>query len=276
MKKTVLTIAAAVALAGCGSQQAGNKSNEPYKSKSIVVYYSQTGATAKVADIFSQKLGIEKDSIVCEEPYNGDFNQTIERCQKDLQEGKVPAIKALAHNIAEFDTIYLGYPVWFGTFAPPVASFIKNVDLKGKVLVPFCTFGSGGLNTSSDQLKTQLPDAIVAEGYGVRNARVSKAAGEIETFLINSGALKGEKVVIPDFSESQPVTDEEKQIFDAACSNYQFPLGTPVTVGKRDVKNGVEYLFNVESQNQDGSKAQSKIYVIVENGSNPEFTQVVR
>jgi flavodoxin len=277
MKKTLLAIASAIAISGCATRQANNTAtNEPTKSKSIVVYYSQTGTTSQLANLISSRLSIDIDSIVCNEPYNGDFGQTIERCKNDMQNGTVPAVKPLSHNLAEYDTIYLGYPVWFGTFAPPVSSFVKNNDLKGKVLIPFCTFGSGGLNTSTDNLKALLPDTKIAAGYGVRSARIAKAKNELETFLVVNGIVKGEKVTLPEFSAQEPINDEYKKIFDAACGNYQMPLGTPITVGKRDIKNGTEYKFTVENKDQDGKVSQSIIYVTAENGVEPEFTQVVR
>lgn len=78
---------------------------------------------------------------------------------------------------------------------------------------------------------------------------------------------------LPGYSEMRPVMDEEKQLFDAACGDYQFPLGTPVLVGKRGTPYGVDYIFSVESNG-----ATSTIYVTVghEEGSKPEFTRVVR
>lgn len=281
MKRTVLTIAsAAIMLTGCGgAQQAGSNdkaADAPAPKKSIVIYYSLTNTTAQVAKTFSDKLGIEIDSIVCNEPYDKDFGKTIQRWNEEREKNVLPAIKPISHNIADYDTIYLGYPIWGGTYPPAMANFIKSNDLKGKVLVPFCTFGSGGLNTSTDNLKAELPESKIIDGYGVRAARISKAQGEVETFLVNSGIVQGEKVVLPEFSEQQPVTDDDKKVFDAACGSYQMPLGTPTTVGKRQIKNGTEYLFNVESKGPDGNAAQSQIYVTAEENAAPEFTQVVR
>jgi hypothetical protein len=74
------------------------------------------------------------------------------------------------------------------------------------------------------------------------------------------------------------VTDEEKAIFDAACSSYQFPLGTPQTVGKRTTAESTDYQFTVKSRGMNGEEATSTIYVTVgkEEGAKPEFTEVVR
>ena len=83
---------------------------------------------------------------------------------------------------------------------------------------------------------------------------------------------------LPDYSAQQPVTDAERTIFDAACSSYQFPLGTPQTFGKRATPDGTDYKFTVTGRGMDGKESTSIIYVTVGNGADakPEFTQVVR
>ena len=66
---------------------------------------------------------------------------------------------------------------------------------------------------------------------------------------------------LPNYSEQVPVTDEDKAIFDAACSSYQFPLGTPSTVGKRETADSKDYKFIVKGRGMDGSESISTIYV---------------
>jgi hypothetical protein len=97
----------------------------------------------------------------------------------------------LKKKIANYDIIFLGYPIWFGTYANPIITLVKEQDFAGKTIVPFCTFGSGGLNTSSDALKKALPKATIKKGYGVRTARVNAAAKELDRFLKENGYKKG-------------------------------------------------------------------------------------
>ena len=160
----------------------------------------------------------------------------------------------------------------------PIATLVKENDFAGKTIVPFCTFGSGGLNTSSDALKKALPKAKIVEGYGVRTARVKAAEKELDRFLKENGYKEGSVSKLPEYSAQKPVTDEEKAIFNAACSSYQFNLGTPYTVGKRETPDGTEYKYAVKSRGFDGNESTSTIYVVVgkEQGAKPEFTQVVR
>ena len=246
--------------------------------KTLVVYYSQTSNTKTVAQQMATRLGADIKEIQAVKPYDGDFQATISRSMKDRQDGVLPEIKPLDVDFSNYDVIFLGYPIWFGTCANPIFSLLKDNDFAGKTIVPFCSFGSGGLNTSTDALKKALPKAKFVEGYGVRQARVESAAKEIDRFLKVSGFKKGTVAPLPDFSAQQPVTEEEKAIFSAACSSYQIPLGTPSTVGKRETPDGTEYQFKVKSRGFDGQEATSTIYVIAgkEPGAKPEFTQVVR
>ena len=274
MKKKLLFFSAVAALIACTANQtqAGNK------SRSLVVYYSQSGNTEKVANIIQKKTGADIERIETVNPYSGDMGAIAGAFMGERREGKVRDLKPMKAKIADYDTIYVGYPVWAGTCAGPIHSLIKSNDFKGKVVVPFCTFGSGG-NTSVTDIKAALPGAnVTSSWYGVRAARVDKAEAEIETFLINLGALKGKKQALPAFSAQHAVSADEKAIFDKACGDYPMPLGTPSTVGTRSLDNATEYLFTCNSKDMQGKESKQLIYVIKgkADGSVPEFTQVER
>jgi flavodoxin len=247
-----------------------------YAQKQLVLYYSETGTTKTVAQELQKQLGADIEEIEAVVPYSGNFQETIQRGQREMQNGEMPAIKPLKKKIADYDIIFLGYPIWFGTYANPIITLVKEQDFAGKTIVPFCTFGSGGLNTSSDALKKALPKATIKKGYGVRTARVNAAAKELDRFLKENGYKKGSVEKLPDYSAQQPVTDAERQIFDEACSSYQFPLGTPQTVGKRQTPDGTDYKFTVASRGMNGGESTSIIYVTVGKEAKPEFTEVVR
>ena len=223
-----------------------------FAQKALVLYYSQTNKTKSVAEELQKQLGADIESVEADKP--------------------------LQSNLSKYDVIFLGYPIWSGTYATPIATLIKSNDFAGKTIVPFCTFGSGGLNTSSDALKQALPKATIKPGYGVRAARLASAAKELDRFLKENGYKKGTVKKLPDYSAQQPVTDADKAIFDAACSNYQFPLGTPETVGKRTTDDSTDYKYTVKSRGFDGKEGTTIIYVTVgkQAGAKPEFTEVVR
>lgn len=274
MKKLLLSLAVVAAMTtACTQQKAVEKTN-----RQLVLYYSENGTTKAVAEELQKQLGADIEAIEAVEPYSGNFQATIERCNKERESGQTPALKALQSNIADYDTIYLGYPIWFGTYALPIATLVKEQTFEGKTIIPFCSFGSGGLNTSTTDLEKALPKANILKGYGVRTARVASAAKELNRFLIENGYKEGSVEELPEYSAQQPVTNEEKAIFDAACSDYQFPLGTPETVGKRETSESTDYQFIVKSKGQNGEEATSTIFVTVskEEGAKPEFTEVVR
>lgn len=255
------TIGTAV-LCGCGSTPS---------SKTLVLYYSQTGATEAVAKEIQKLTGADIELIEVENPYDGTYDETIARCQEEMASGVVPSVKPLKSNLKEYDTIFLGYPIWFGSYARPIMGLLKSVDLSGKKIVPFCSFGSGGLEAGAESLKAQLPGSEILPGYGVRNARVSAIPSEVKRFLIENGYVEGEVIPLPEYSQQVPVTEEDTALFDAACGGYQFPLGTPLTVGSRVTPDGTDYMFKVQS-----GDARSTIYVTVPTGAKPEFTRVVR
>lgn len=257
----------AAILTGCSKQK-----------KVLVLYYSQTGTTQVVAEELQKQLGADIERIEAVNPYDSDFQATIERSGKERENGEVPELKPIQTKLDDYDIIFIGYPIWFGTYAMPIATLVKENDFAGKTIVPFCTFGSGGLNSSTEALKEALPKADIRKGYGVRSARIEAAPREIERFLIESGLKEGAVAPLPDYSEQVPVTQEDSLIFDAACSGYQFPLGTPQTVGKRETDESTDYKFIVKSIGFDGQESTSTIYITVGNTENakPEFTEVVR
>ena len=268
MNKMVTVITTAAVLTACSSGQ----------PKMLVLYYSQEGATQKVAETIASLTGADIERFDVESPYSGSFEETIQRCLKEREEGVSPELRPISADLSKYDVVFLGYPIWFGTIAPPVAALLKEVDLEGKTVVPFCTFGSGGLQSSTADLKLALPGADIRDGYGIRAARIAKVGEEVERFLILGGYKDGEAEAYPDYSAQEPVTEEQAAIFDAACSDYQYPLGKPVAAGSRKTPSGVDYLFTAEGAGPDGRVSQSKIYVTVpkEEGSKPEFTMVVR
>ena len=280
MKKLLLSMAMITAItASCTNRQAQNTNSQTENTnRQLVLYYSETGSTKAVAEELQKQLGADIEAIECVNPYSGNFQETIQRSGQEREKGETPALKPLTKQIADYDVIFLGYPIWFGTYAMPIATLVKEQDFAGKTIVPFCTFGSGGLNTSSDALMKALPQATIKKGYGVRTARVAAAEKELDRFLKENGYKEREVSPLPDYSAQEPVTEDDKAIFDAACSDYQFPLGTPETVGKRATDDSNDYKFIVKGKGMNGEESTSTIFVTVgkAEGAKPEFTEVVR
>lgn len=272
--KILLVLAGACAiLGGCANKTTKNES-----PKILVLYYSQTGATKTVAEILQTQLNADIAAIEAVEPYDGDYDATIARWLAERDSNKKVAIKPLTVDINQYETIFLGYPVWGGTYALPVKTFLEENALDGKTVVTFATFGSGGLGSSTAEVVAAQPAAKVIAGYGVRNARLQHAADEISRFLIENGYKEGQVEPLPAYSESRALTDEESQIFKAATDGYKYPLGEAVRVSTRTTPSAVDYKYEVNTFAPDGTPKTGIIYVTLPNqaGAKPEFTEVVR
>ena len=171
MKKLILSLVALLATATMSAQ------------KMLVLYYSETGTTKTVAQELQKQLSADIESIECVTPYTGNFQETIQRGQREMQSKEWPALKPLTKKIADYDVVFLGYPIWFGTYATPIYTLLNEQDFSGKTVVPFCTFGTSGLETSTDALRKALPKATVVDGFGLRKARIAEAEKEVGQFL---------------------------------------------------------------------------------------------
>ena len=276
MKPTKLLSVIATATMMLTAVSCGQKKD----AKVLVLYYSQTSNTEQVANEIASRLNADKEAIVAANPYDGDFHATIERCLQEREQGVLPEIQPVAANLDDYDVIFLGYPVWFGTFAPPVITWLNNVDLSGKTIVPFCTFGSGGLDSSTRDLAAKQPNANILPGYGVRAARLAAMPKEVDRFLKANGFLEGEYTILPEFGEQHEVSAEESAIFDAAVDGYPMLHAKATTVAVRAIPDGTEYLFTAVDLPREGAPEmpahELQVYVTVANGEAPVFTQVVR
>ena len=273
LKLILAIVAAMVATVSCGAKKEAPK-------KVLVLYYSQTSNTKTVAQEIATRLGADTEEIIPVKPYDGDFQATIARCSPERQEGIVPDIKPVKANLAQYDVIFIGYPIWFGTYAPPVAAFLNEADLSGKKIVPFCTFGSGGLESSVKDLAEKQPKAEILPGYGVRAARMAAVPKEVDQFLKAGGFIKGDYTKLKAFSEQYPVNDKESAIFDQAVGDYPMIRAKAKSVASRSIPGGTEHLFFATDQPRPGGPqmpaGEMKVYVTALEGEAPVFTRVVR
>ena len=294
MKTAMILLGAALALSACTGKQ--NNEENATGTKSLVVYYSQSGATATVAEAIAEQTGADLDSIVAVNPYNGSFDETIARCQEEMKNGTLPELKPQSKDFANYDTIYIGTPVWFGTMASPMAAYLKQSELAGKVVIPFVTYGSGGLETTvaamkeaapkanflnkeipaAENVENATPETII--GYGVRNARISKAAEEVGQWLVDIGVKQGKVSECVNFGESRALTADDKALWDKACGSYPMPLGEPANVKERKTSKGTEYCYTVNNKDAQGKATTAEIYVVKSDDQNaePEFIRAVR
>lgn len=161
MKKILFTLLAVMACSMTALAQP--KSNKP-----LVAYVSMTGTTAKVAQTLATVSGGELYEIAPEIRYtDADLNWRNEksRCYVEMHNLSFrPAIKDKKANIADYDTIYLGYPIWWNIAPTLLNTFIESHNLKGKNVIPFATSGGSTIDNSVKELKKAYPDIKWQEG----------------------------------------------------------------------------------------------------------------
>ena len=286
LKLMMLAAVALMAVVSCTPKKVTSKKES---SKVLVLYYSLTSNTKNVATEIAKRLDADIEEIALVEPYDTAFQATIDRCKADREKGILPEIKPLKANVADYDWVFIGYPIWFGTYAPPIASLLEKVDLSEKWVVPFCTFGSGGLESSAKDLAEKQPNAKILPGYGVRAARMAAMPKELEQFLKLYAPLMDKfkttnassPFVPADFPEQHPVSADEAAIFDAAVNGYPMLNAKAKTVASRTALDGTEYLFTAMDMPRENKPdmppaSEIQVYVLVEKGKAPEFTRVVR
>ena len=277
LKLMMLAALATMVVTSCVQNNQKGKKEETRKV--LVLYYSLTSNTKAVAQEIATRLDADIEEVALVEPYDTAFQATVDRCKAEREKGILPEIKPLKSNIADYETVFIGYPVWFGTFAPPIASLVDNIDLSGKWVVPFCTFGSGGLESSAKDLAEKQPNAKILPGYGVRAARMDAMPKELEQFL---NMYLGRPTFAPaDFPEQHLVSADEAAIFDAAVNGYPMLNAKSKTVASRTVLDGTEYLFTAIDRPREDKPgmppaSEIQVYVLVEKDKAPVFTRVVR
>ncbi len=139
-------------------ESSDNNTDSSSNSKALVVYYSATGSTKSVAEIIADTAGADLFEITPVDPYTSDDlnwtddNSRVSVEHNDESKRDVPLTKTTPDNWADYDTVFIGYPIWWGIAAWPVNNFVKGNDFSGKTVIPFCTSASSGLGQSGDLL----------------------------------------------------------------------------------------------------------------------------
>ena len=126
--------------------------------KTLVVYYSASGNTENVSNVIAKTLGADLFELEPVEPYsNDDLNWTnddsrVTREHENEDERDVELVSATVDNWSEYDTVFIGYPIWWGIAAWPVDEFIETNDFTGKTVIPFATSASSGMGQSGELL----------------------------------------------------------------------------------------------------------------------------
>ena len=155
----------------------------------LIVYFSRRGEnyvsgriqplsvgnTEVVARRLQVLTGADLFQLEPVHPYSDNYNQCIEQAQADQRQDARPALRALPDHLEDYDTIYLGYPNYWGTMPMAVYTFLEHFDFSGKTIHPFCTHEGSGLSGTEKDIQRAAKGALVARGLSIYGSSVDQA-----------------------------------------------------------------------------------------------------
>lgn len=183
IKRIVFVFAAMLMLASIACAQQ-NKETAPEAAdkqqpsgaghKILVAYFSATGVTEKAAEQLAEATGGTLHKIQPEKPYSAadlDWHNKQSRSSVEMADKTSrPAIAGHPEGLAEYDIVYVGFPIWWYTAPTIINTFVESNDLKGKTVIPFATSGGSGIEKACEDLKTAYPEVNWQEGRLLNNA----------------------------------------------------------------------------------------------------------
>ena len=168
MNKIILTLAAAMTMNFAACAQNKGDSNMQTDNKQLIVYFSATGTTARAARTIADVTGGTLYEIVPQQSYTSDdldWNDRQSRSSVEMNNPQArPVLKDTKLDVAAYDVIFIGYPIWWNQAPRIINTFIESHDLNGKTLVPFATSGGSGISNSVRELRKIYPDLEWRDG----------------------------------------------------------------------------------------------------------------
>lgn len=146
-----------------------------------------TGNTGVVADMIAQATGADLFSIRTVEQYPDTYDATIDQGQQEQSDGARPELATHLENLDSYDTIFLGFPNWWGDMPMAVYTFLDEVDLSGKTVIPFVTSGGSGFSNIISTIQQMEPQATVQEGLSIGASSATGAQQQVESWLSELG-----------------------------------------------------------------------------------------
>lgn len=168
MKKLLILIIAILAVGfGLYKAAAMNTSNSSVNfpnKKVLIAYYSFSGNTKAVAQKIQTLTGGDIFEIKTTTQYPKDYNTLTTLVQDEIKTGKLPKLQDNG-NVSDYDIVFIGTPVWWGSASLPVKTFLVKNDFSGKTVIPFCTHGGGGQASTFADMQKLAPKAKFLKGF---------------------------------------------------------------------------------------------------------------
>jgi len=136
--------------------------------KVLIVYLSRTNNTKAIAEIIQKNVGGRLVALVLETPYPENYKAIVDQVVQENESGFLPPLKTKIDSIEKYDYIFVGFPTWGMQLPPPMKSFLKQYDLRGKTIVPFNTNAGYGVGSSFETIKKLCPKSIILDGFSIK------------------------------------------------------------------------------------------------------------
>lgn len=215
----------------------------------LVLFASRSGNTERMANEIREQLDCDILEVEPTEAYDNNYNAMLERSQEELaaiRQGNYPPIKTTMENFDDYDIVIVGYPIWYGSMATPMQTFLHShaSKLAGKRIALFATSGSSGISTSVNEARNLCPDATIIERtLLLTSSSLSQMATRVQAWLEEIGARREEpeaaslKVKISVGDQTISATMEDN------AAGRDFLSRLPLEVTLNDFNNTTEKIF---------------------------------
>lgn len=162
-------------------------------AKILIVYYSRKGEnywngsirklekgnTERAAEFIQKAVGGDIFEIDTVKPYSENYMTCTEEAKAELRSNARPEIKAYPENFDSYDTIFIGYPNWWGTMPMCMFTLLDKFDMTGKTVIPFCTNEGSGMGSSESDLKKLCGGAVIKKGLSVHGSETERSEKKI-------------------------------------------------------------------------------------------------
>ena len=149
----------------------------------LILYFSKSGNTETVANYIHEEIGGDIVKLETVQTYPEDYDELVDYAREEQRDNARLELETAIENIEQYDTIFLGYPNWWGDMPMPIYSFLDQYDLSNKTIAPFITHGGSGLSGTSANIANEEPDAVVTEGLAINGDAVDDCQDEVNEWL---------------------------------------------------------------------------------------------
>lgn len=153
----------------------------------LVAYFSKTGNTETIANMIAGYTGGDLFRVETVTVYPDEYNDLIEVAKEEQDNDERPELASAVEDMNKYQTVFIGFPNWWGTMPMAMFTFLESYDFAGKTVIPFCTHEGSALGRSESDIAALIPEAELQKGLAVRGANVDSAEDDVVGWLEELG-----------------------------------------------------------------------------------------